>query len=74
MPTISFDVTIPQGQRIAAVLGKKMNLRDVDGNPRDATTQEVRQWVITFVRSEVLNYERQVALQQAVVETPLEIP
>jgi hypothetical protein len=56
--TINFDPAA--AARIATAFGSILDLKDVDGNPRDATTADYKAFVITKTKQMVKNYERQV--------------
>ncbi len=65
MPTLTITTNATQAQRIATAFGRLKNLREPDKTPRDATAAEVKADVIDFIRSTVLNYEQDVAMQAA---------
>ena len=72
MPTISFDVTVAQANRIQNAIGMYLNLKDADGLPRDATGPEVRQFMITRLKDFVLERELEAA-RKVVTTTSLDI-
>lgn len=59
MPTVTFNLTIAQAQRLAAALGKAHDLKDSakSPNPRSATAEEVRQFFISRARQLVVDVE-----------------
>ncbi len=65
MPTLTITTNATQAQRIAKAFGRLKNLREPDKTPRDATAAEVKADVIGFIRSVVIEYERDVAMQAA---------
>ncbi len=65
MPTLTITTNGAQAQRIATAFGRLKNLREPDKTPRDATAAEVKADVIDFIRSIVINHERDVAAQAA---------
>ena len=52
MPTLSITTTIEDAQRVASAVGYQLGLG------RDATQAEVKGFVITNIRTLILNYER----------------
>ena len=71
MPTLSLDFTAGQAQRLAVAFGKYLNLRDVNGAPRDATVADVKAYLIEHCKSVVHRDEHAVAAG-AITETPFE--
>lgn len=65
MPTLTITTTAPQAQRISTAFGRRLNLRDQNGDPRSATAAEIKAQVIGFIRASVLDYERDEATQAA---------
>ena len=63
MPTITIDVTAPQANRISSAFGKAWNLKDNDGNPRDATLAELRKFLIDQLAGVVYGMERKEAME-----------
>ena len=62
---MTINTTAAQAQRIAKAFGRLKNLRESDKTPRDATANEIKADVIEFIRSTVINYEQDVAMQAA---------
>ena len=65
MPTLTITTNASQAQRIIVAFGRLKNRQNPDNTPRDATASEVKADVIEFLRSTVLNYEQDVAMQAA---------
>ena len=55
--TITTDAT--QDSRLAPAFGALLGLRNVSGQPRNATTAEVKAWLIDQMRQVVQSYEQQ---------------
>ena len=77
MPTISITVTAAQAARAAAALGKAQALKDnaVPPQPRNATAEEVRQFMIGRLRQLIIDVEGAEAsrvAQAAIVIAPFE--
>ena len=66
MPELTITVTAPQAARIVDAFGKQLNTQDVTDPqnpvPRNATTEEVRQQIIQFIKGIVFAQERQAAV------------
>ena len=66
MATLSITVTTEQVTRIVAAFGKQLNAQDMTDPenpvPRDATTEEVRQQIIQFIKGVVYAQERKIAV------------
>ena len=76
MPTFSITYAAGDGTRLAAALGKVHNLVDaqVPPQPRSATAEEVRQWLIGRAKQLIIDVEGTVlhkAAADAVVVPPL---
>ncbi len=71
MPSTTINYTASEGQRIAAAVGLIKNLKDVNGDPRSATAQECKEFIIERLRQFVLDQERQQAAQ-AITDIPLD--
>ncbi len=65
MATLTITTNGQQAQRIAKAFGRLKNLREPNKTPRDATTAEIKADVIEYIRSVVINYEQDVAMQAA---------
>ena len=77
MPTISITVTAAQAARAAAALGKAQALKDnaVPPQPRNATAEEVRQFMIGRLRQLIIDVEgaeATKAAQAAIVIAPFD--
>ena len=75
MPTLTIDVTAPHATRVAAAVGKLLNLMDTatPPAPRAATMAEVKAWVIDYIKGMTLAQERAVAADVAAVAvTPVD--
>jgi hypothetical protein len=64
MATLTIDTT-GFDQRIAAAFGRVLNLKDANGNARNATGPEVKQAVIGWLKMTVRETEQAVAREQA---------
>jgi len=73
MPTLTITLTQPQVDRVTSACGKAWNLLDGQDppQPRDATENEVRIWLIDQLRGLVHGVERQEALQAVAEPTDL---
>ena len=71
MPTLTIDFTAGQAQRTSIACGKAWNLKDAEGNPRNATMPEVRKFMIDQVHGLVVGVERQEALNAVSDPAPL---
>jgi len=65
MPTMTITTTAEQAQRVSAAVGNHLQLVNGSGQPRNATAEEIRQFVIAELRGIVLRYERKTAEQAA---------
>lgn len=65
MPTISLTVDAATAQRVAAAFGRALLLTGADGQPRDATLAEVKNWLALQVTSVVRAQERAAAQRAA---------
>jgi hypothetical protein len=74
MPTMTITTNNAQAQRIATAFGRLKNRRNPDKSPRDATAAEVKSDTVDFLRSTVVNYERDVATQAASDGVPDLVP
>ena len=63
---VTISMTAQQITRFAVALGKSRNLVDAQGQPRNATNAEMRQFVIDQVRGVVLETERAAATEAAI--------
>lgn len=57
MPSITLTVDAATAQRIAAAFGRAFLLTGADGQPRDATLAEVKDWLALQVKSVVRSQE-----------------
>ena len=65
MAQITLDISPAHVARIQAALTELLNLTDQDGNPRQATVVEVKQWVKDQIVDMVTLSERRVMVAQA---------
>ena len=70
MPKLTITTSAAQAQRIATAFGRLKNRRKPDKTKRDATAAEVKADVIEFIRSVVINYEQDLAIQAATDAVP----
>ena len=73
MPTLTITMTTAQAARVSSAFGKQLNTVDGNGNQRNATTTEVKEQVIQFIKEAVLSRERQAATKTAEASV-LDIP
>jgi hypothetical protein len=64
---ITFTVTNQQAARIATAVGHRFAMRDANGALRDATTQEVKDYIIRHLKQTVIEQERQDAFANVTV-------
>ena len=67
MPQITIDVTAQQAARLTAAFGKQFNLRDENGDMRDATQAEIKKHLVDNLKSIVHTQEHKDAEQAIVV-------
>ena len=67
MPKLTINTTPSQASRIAKAFGLRLNARDNDGNPRNATASEVKQQTIQFLKGVVYAHERQAKIDAMTV-------
>lgn len=58
MPSMTLTYSAGEAQRAAVALGKKLCLKDGNGDPRAATGAEVKARIIELFREDVLTVER----------------
>ena len=68
----SNSVTAQQKQRVAVALGIDMNLKDAQGNPRNANLQEVCGWMLTMLKNRVIHVEQEQA--KKAISEPAALP
>lgn len=68
MPTTTITYSVAEGQRMAVAFGKYWQLKDANGNPRNATEPEIKAYLIRQAKGVVLNVER--ATAEAAVTPP----
>lgn len=68
MATVTITTTAPQDTRLGPAFGDLLQLRNASGQPRDATTAEVKTWLIDQLRATVQQYEDRLA--KAAVAAP----
>ena len=65
MATLTINTTAQQDQRIIAAFGTFLSTKDQDGNPRNATAAEVKDWLIGQLRGVVHSEETKTAVNAA---------
>lgn len=68
MATVTITTTAPQDARLAPAYGYKLGLKDASGNPRNATTADVKAYLIDVLQADVRNYEYEQA-KEGIVTT-----
>lgn len=68
MATVTITTTAPQDARLGPAFGDLLQVRNGSGQQRDATTAEVKAWLITQLQQTVQNYEDRLA--KAAVAAP----
>jgi hypothetical protein len=68
MATVTITTTAPQDARLGPAFGDLLQVRNASGQVRDATTAEVKVWLIDQLRAAVQNYEDRLA--KAAVAAP----
>ncbi len=73
MPAITINATAAQAARATVALGKSLGLQDnaVPPQPRPATAEELRQWIIGRIRELVTTVET-VEQNQAIIIAPFD--
>ena len=61
MADLTITIPDPAVPRVRAAFGKALGLVDGNDDPRDATTEEVRQAIIQFLEDTVTRIDRNVA-------------
>lgn len=61
MATVTITTTAPQDARLGPAFGDLLQVRNAQGEQRNATVAEVRGWLIEQMRQVVLNYEDRIA-------------
>ena len=75
MPSLTIDVTPEQATRIQSAIGRAIGAVDEQGENRDATAVEVRQWIIEQLKNTVRRQEVDVALATVRDNVPtLDVP
>jgi len=57
MATLSITVPDAQVPRVLTAYGARLGLTDQDGNARDATADEIRQYLVDRIRADVRIHE-----------------
>lgn len=57
MATVTITTTAPQDARLAPAFGDLLQVRNASGQQRDATTAEVKAWLIAQLQQVVVAYE-----------------
>ena len=68
MASVTITTDAPQDARLAPAFGDLLQLRNASGQQRNATTAEVKAWLVARMREVVQNYEDKVA--KAAVANP----
>lgn len=68
MAAVTITTTAPQDSRLGPAFGDLLQVRNGSGQPRNATTAEVKDWLIAQMRAVVVNYEDRV--NRAAVAAP----
>lgn len=63
----TLTITVPDGQvaRVRTAIGSALNLVDGNGDPRDATADEVRQYLVDTLKAQVRAEEEDAAADAA---------
>jgi len=72
MPDIIITVTASQAARVASAFGSAYTLHNPDSTPRAATAEEVRKFLLAYLKSIVEGQEREQAIQ-AITVMPLDV-
>jgi hypothetical protein len=67
MGTLTITTTPEQDARILDAFSQQAMLVDENGDPRQATAADVREWVVSQLKSYVRSAEEEVAKQNAVI-------
>ena len=76
MPSLTITYPAGDGQRFAAALGKVLQLKDAQGDPRSATAAECKSWLIGRAQQLIEDIEggpARVAAAASVTVTPLDM-
>lgn len=57
MATVTITTDAGQDARLAPAYGAKLGLRNASGQPRNATTAEVKAYLVSVLRADVQGYE-----------------
>jgi hypothetical protein len=60
MATVTITTTAPQDARLGPAFGDLLQVRNASGQQRDATSAEVKAWLITQLQQVVAAYEDRV--------------
>ena len=71
MATVTIELDAQQILRLRTAFGTYLDLRDGQGQPRLATSEECRQWMIQRVR-EIVLAEEKAAAENAIVVDPFD--
>ena len=71
MPDFTLSLTATQAQRVAVAFGRYWQLKDAQGQARDATAAEVKTYLIRQFKGVVTNAER--AEAEAAISAPAEL-
>jgi hypothetical protein len=65
MPDITISLTAAAATRLQDAFEESLNLTDEDGNPRAATLQDAKDYIVADLKQFVKNSERRVAVKAA---------
>lgn len=69
MATLTITVDAPTAIRVAKAIGSNLNLKDANGDPRNATMEEVTNALRGILRGWVIHAEAKEAAELALVTT-----
>jgi hypothetical protein len=73
MATLTIEIPAPLSQRLSVAYGKLYNLKDEEGEPRDATMTDIELYVKSELRRLVIIQERKEA-EKAIAASDFNIP
>ena len=68
MPDITITLTTNQASRTLDAVGKVLDLKDENLQPRPATTNEARAWLLQTIKNTVQDQERAAAVAMVVTD------
>ena len=77
--TLTIEIPAADDPRIAEAYGSILNLKDVNGQPRPATTTEIQSAVIAWINQSTQDYEKRKNMATfspppLVLNSPVELP